>query len=41
MLFNTYGTLWGNRYHQPFEEPGTQPTRIGHSLRDVLDFFPS
>jgi 2-haloacid dehalogenase len=36
-----YQTLWVNRYHLPFEELGTQPTRIGHSLRDVLDFFPS
>ncbi len=36
-----YQTLWVNRYDQPFEELGTQPTRIGHSLRDVLDFFPS
>ncbi len=36
-----YQTLWVNRYHLPFEELGTQPTRSGSSLRDVLDFFPS
>lgn len=36
-----YQTLWVNRYHLPFEELGTQPTRTGSSLRDVLDFFPT
>jgi len=36
-----YQTLWVNRYQLPFEELGTQPTRTGSSLRDVLDFFPS
>lgn len=36
-----YQTLWVNRYHLPFEELGTQPTRSGSSLRDVLDFFPN
>ena len=36
-----YQTLWVNRAAQPFEELGTQPTRIGASLRDVLDFFPA
>jgi 2-haloacid dehalogenase len=36
-----YQTLWVNRYHLPFEELGTQPTRKGSSLRDVLDFFPN
>ena len=36
-----YQTLWVNRYQLPFEELGTQPTRVGSSLRDVLDFFPS
>jgi 2-haloacid dehalogenase len=36
-----YQTLWVNRYQQPFEELGTQPTRTGNSLRAVLDFFPS
>jgi 2-haloacid dehalogenase len=34
-----YCTLWVNRYQLPFEELGTQPTRIGSSLRDVLSFF--
>ena len=36
-----YQTLWVNRQQQPFEELGTQPSRIGSSLRDVLGFFPS
>ena len=31
-----YQTLWVNRYALPFEELGTQPTHIGHSLRDLL-----
>ena len=31
-----YQTLWVNRQNAPFEELGTQPTRIGTSLRDVL-----
>lgn len=35
-----YTTLWVNRYHLPFEELGTQPTRTGTTLRDVLGFFP-
>ena len=34
-----YRTLWVNRYQVPFEELGTQPTRTGDSLRDVLTFF--
>jgi 2-haloacid dehalogenase len=34
-----YRTLWVNRYHIPFEELGTQPTRSGTTLRDVLSFF--
>ena len=34
-----YRTLWVNRYQLPFEELGTQPTRTGASLRDVLSFF--
>jgi 2-haloacid dehalogenase len=34
-----YRTLWVNRYQLPFEELGTQPTRIGDSLDDVLEFF--
>ena len=35
-----YQTLWVNRYHLPFEELGTQPTRVGADLNSVLDFFP-
>lgn len=34
-----YRTLWVNRYQLPFEELGTQPTRTGATLRDVLAFF--
>jgi 2-haloacid dehalogenase len=34
-----YRTLWVNRYQLPFEELGTQPTRTGSTLRDVLAFF--
>ena len=34
-----YPTLWVNRHNAPFEELGTQPTRVGTSLRDVLSFF--
>lgn len=36
-----YQTLWVNRYDLPFEELGTQPTRTGHTLNDVLGFFPA
>src|SRR6185503_9446747 len=36
-----YTTLWVNRSGGPLERLGTEPTRTGHSLRDVLDFFPS
>ena len=36
-----YRTLWVNRYRLPFEELGTQPTRTGSSLDDVLAFFES
>jgi 2-haloacid dehalogenase len=36
-----FRTLWVNRYQLPFEELGTQPTRVGSSLRDVLSFFDS
>jgi 2-haloacid dehalogenase len=36
-----YQTLWVNRYHLPFEQLGTQPSRIGPDLRAVLDFFPN
>jgi 2-haloacid dehalogenase len=35
-----YTTLWVNRAGAPLEQLGTSPTRIGRSLRDVLDFFP-
>ena len=34
-----FRTLWVNRYQLPFEELGTQPTRTGTSLRDVLAFY--
>jgi 2-haloacid dehalogenase len=34
-----YRTLWVNRYRLPFEELGTEPTRTGTSLDDVLAFF--
>lgn len=34
-----FRTLWVNRYQLPFEELGTEPTRTGHTLRDVLAFF--
>jgi 2-haloacid dehalogenase len=34
-----YQTLWVNRAGLPFEELGTQPTRTGTSLRDVMSFF--
>jgi 2-haloacid dehalogenase len=36
-----YQTLWVNRYQLPFEELGTQPTRSGPTLADVLGFFPA
>jgi 2-haloacid dehalogenase len=36
-----FQTLWVNRYDLPFEELGTQPTRSGRSLNDVLGFFPA
>lgn len=36
-----YPTLWVNRYALPFEELGTFPARTGHSLLDVLGFFPA
>ncbi len=35
-----YTTLWVNRAGLPLEQLGTEPTRTGSSLRDVLDFFP-
>ena len=34
-----YTTLWVNRSGQPLDPLGTEPTRTGSSLRDVLDFF--
>ncbi len=34
-----YTTLWVNRSGLPLEQLDTPPTRIGTSLRDVLDFF--
>ena len=34
-----YTTLWINRADAPMEQLGVQPTRVGHSLRDVLEFF--
>lgn len=36
-----YTTLWVNRSGLPLEALDTEPTRTGHSLRDVLSFFPS
>jgi 2-haloacid dehalogenase len=36
-----YTTLWINRASAPPEQLDTEPTRTGHSLRDVLDFFPT
>jgi 2-haloacid dehalogenase len=36
-----YTTLWVNRQGLPLEQLGTEPTRTGTSLRDVLSFFPS
>jgi 2-haloacid dehalogenase len=34
-----FTTLWINRADAPMERLGTEPTRVGHSLRDVLEFF--
>ena len=34
-----FTTLWVNRQDAPLEQLGAQPTRIGRSLRDVLEFF--
>ena len=34
-----FTTLWVNRADAPMEQLGIQPTRVGHSLRDVLEFF--
>lgn len=36
-----FQTLWVNRYGLPFEELGTQPTRSGSTLNEVLGFFPA
>jgi 2-haloacid dehalogenase len=36
-----YTTLWVNRAGGPLEQLDCPPTRTGHSLRDVLEFFPS
>jgi 2-haloacid dehalogenase len=34
-----FTTLWVNRQDAPMEQLGIAPTRVGHSLRDVLEFF--
>jgi len=34
-----FATLWVNRADAPLERLAVQPTRIGRSLRDVLEFF--
>ena len=34
-----YTTLWVNRAGVPMERLGVEPTRVGSSLRDVLEFF--
>ena len=34
-----YTTLWINRADAPMERLGVAPTRVGSSLRDVLEFF--
>jgi 2-haloacid dehalogenase len=36
-----YTTLWVNRGSVPIDPIGTEPTRTGRSLRDVLDCFPA
>ena len=36
-----YCTLWVNRGRLPPEALDPEPTRTGHSLREVLDFFPT
>jgi 2-haloacid dehalogenase len=36
-----YTTLWVNRAGAPLERLNCTPTRTGHSLREVLDFFPA
>jgi 2-haloacid dehalogenase len=34
-----FTTLWINRADAPLEQLGTAPTRVGQTLRDVLEFF--
>ena len=34
-----FTTLWVNRQDAPMEQLGIAPTRVGRSLRDVLEFF--
>ena len=34
-----FTTLWVNRADAPMERLGVEPTRVGRSLRDVLEFF--
>ena len=34
-----FTTLWVNRHDAPMEQLGIAPTRVGRSLRDVLEFF--
>jgi len=34
-----FATLWVNRAGAPMERLGTEPTRVGRSLRDVHEFF--
>ena len=34
-----FTTLWVNRADAPMERLGIEPTRVGSSLRDVLEFF--
>ncbi|HUP06622.1 MAG TPA: haloacid dehalogenase type II [Caldimonas sp.] len=36
-----YTTLWVNRAGLPLDPLGTAPTRVGTSLANVLDFFPT
>ncbi|MDP2006538.1 MAG: haloacid dehalogenase type II [Rubrivivax sp.] len=36
-----YSTLWVNRSGAPLDRLGTEPTRTGRSLRDVLDCLPT
>jgi len=36
-----FTTLWVNRAGAPLEQLGAEPSRIGGSLREVLEFFPA